>query len=37
VLPLWGTYMGSPSAFLGMEVTVTVTEDDGPDLGLAGC
>jgi transglutaminase-like putative cysteine protease len=26
VLPLWGTYAGSPSAFLGMDVTVTVTE-----------
>jgi transglutaminase-like putative cysteine protease len=27
VLPLWGTYAGSPDAFLGMDVTVTVTED----------
>src|SRR5580700_5732032 len=26
VLPLWGTYAGSPQALLGMEVTVTVTE-----------
>jgi transglutaminase-like putative cysteine protease len=26
VLPLWGTYEGSPGACLGMEVTVTVTE-----------
>jgi transglutaminase-like putative cysteine protease len=26
VLPLWGTYFGSPAAFLGMDVTVTVTE-----------
>jgi transglutaminase-like putative cysteine protease len=26
VLPLWGTYEGYRSAFLGMEVTVTVTE-----------
>lgn len=30
VLPLWGTYMGSASSFLGMEVTVTVTA--GPDV-----
>jgi transglutaminase-like putative cysteine protease len=29
VLPLWGTYAGSPEAFLGMDVTVTVTEVDG--------
>jgi transglutaminase-like putative cysteine protease len=27
VLPLWGTYFGSPAAFLGMDVTVTVTEE----------
>ncbi len=27
VLPLWGTYSGSPEAFLGMDVTVTVTEE----------
>ena len=26
VLPLWGTYSGSAEAFLGMDVTVTVTE-----------
>jgi len=26
VLPLWGTYAGSPQALLEMEVTVTVTE-----------
>ncbi len=26
VLPLWGTYAGSPEAFLGMDVTVSVTE-----------
>ena len=26
VLPLWGTYEGSPGAFLGMDVTVTVAE-----------
>lgn len=29
VLPLWGTYESSPEAFLGMDVTVTVTEADG--------
>ena len=29
VLPLWGTYEGSPEAFLGMDVTVTVTEVEG--------
>jgi transglutaminase-like putative cysteine protease len=27
VLPLWGTYDGPASAFLGMEVTVAVSED----------
>lgn len=27
VLPLWGTFVGSASSFLGMDVTVTVTED----------
>lgn len=27
VLPLWGTYDGSAGAFLGMDVTVAVTED----------
>jgi transglutaminase-like putative cysteine protease len=26
VLPLWGTYEGSPQAFLGMDVTVSVSE-----------
>jgi transglutaminase-like putative cysteine protease len=29
VLPLWGTYEGSPGAFLGMDVTVNVTEVAG--------
>lgn len=29
VLPLWGTYAGSAQAFLGMEVTVTVSETAG--------
>ena len=29
VLPLWGTYAGSPEAFLGMDVTVRVTEVEG--------
>lgn len=29
VLPLWGTYSGSAQAFIGMEVTVTVTETAG--------
>ena len=29
VLPLWGTYTGSPAAFLGMDVTVKVTEAAG--------
>ena len=28
VLPLWGTFIGSPSSVLGMDVTVTVTADD---------
>lgn len=27
VLPLWGTFIGAPSSFLGMDVTVSVTED----------
>ncbi len=27
VLPLWGTFIGKASAFLGMDVTVSVTED----------
>jgi transglutaminase-like putative cysteine protease len=26
VLPLWGTYAGSPKAFIGMDVSVVVTE-----------
>ena len=34
VLPLWGTFMGSANSFLGMDVTVSVTEEsperDGP-------
>ncbi|MGO4879682.1 MAG: transglutaminase family protein [Bryobacteraceae bacterium] len=29
VLPLWGTYEGSPGAFLGMDVSVNVTEAEG--------
>ena len=29
VLPLWGTYQGSPRAFLAMDVTVSVTEVAG--------
>jgi transglutaminase-like putative cysteine protease len=29
VLPLWGTYEGSPGSFLGMDVTVRVTEVAG--------
>jgi transglutaminase-like putative cysteine protease len=29
VLPLWGTYEGPPGVFLGMDVTVTVTEAAG--------
>ena len=29
VLPLWGTYAGSPGVFLGMDVTVTVSEVAG--------
>jgi transglutaminase-like putative cysteine protease len=28
VLPLWGTYTGSASSYLGMDVTVSVTEDE---------
>lgn len=31
VLPLWGTYSGSPDACLGMEVNVSVTEATGPN------
>ena len=29
VLPLWGTYSGPPEAFLGMDVTVSVSEAEG--------
>jgi transglutaminase-like putative cysteine protease len=28
VLPLWGTFAGAASSFLGMDVTVTVTQDE---------
>ena len=28
VLPLWGTYAGAASAFLGMDVTVSVRQDE---------
>jgi transglutaminase-like putative cysteine protease len=28
VLPLWGTFTGPSNSFLGMEVTVTVTEEN---------
>jgi transglutaminase-like putative cysteine protease len=35
VLPLWGTFVGKATAFLGMDVTVTVTEE-GPDEEPAG-
>src|ERR1700678_2410375 len=31
VLPLWGTFIGKASSFLGMDVTVSVTEDAGDD------
>jgi transglutaminase-like putative cysteine protease len=27
VLPLWGTFTGSVNSFLGMDVTVSVTEE----------
>jgi transglutaminase-like putative cysteine protease len=27
ILPLWGTFEGPANAFLGMEVTVSVTEE----------
>ena len=36
VLPLWGTFIGSASSVLGMDVTVTVTEEraaSGADVG----
>jgi transglutaminase-like putative cysteine protease len=35
VLPLWGTFAGKASAFLGMDVTVSVTET-GPESAPAG-
>jgi len=35
VLPLWGTFFGVPSSFLGMDVTVSVTEDAITDGGEA--
>ncbi|MEO8467000.1 MAG: transglutaminase family protein [Gammaproteobacteria bacterium] len=28
VLPLWGTFIGRPSSFLGMDVSVSVTEEN---------
>ena len=28
VLPLWGTFIGAASSFTGMDVTVSVTEDE---------
>ena len=30
VLPLWGTFRGSPNSSLGMDVTVNVTEEASP-------
>jgi transglutaminase-like putative cysteine protease len=35
-LPLWGTYVGEASAFLGMDVNVSVTETDLPGDGHRG-
>jgi transglutaminase-like putative cysteine protease len=35
VLPLWGTFIGSAASFLGMDVTVSVTEDDRAGLSPA--
>jgi transglutaminase-like putative cysteine protease len=32
VLPLWGTFEGAPSSFLGMDVTVSVTEKSPKNL-----
>src|SRR3984885_4075361 len=32
VLPLWGTYIGRASAFLGMDVSVNVTEEDADEV-----
>ncbi len=37
VLPLWGAYTGSPEAFLGMDVTVTVSEAAGGAMMSAPC
>jgi transglutaminase-like putative cysteine protease len=34
VLPLWGTFVGSPASFLGMDVTVSVTEKSPKSLPL---
>ncbi len=34
VLPLWGTFTGSASAFLSMDVTVSVTEDKTNSSGM---
>jgi transglutaminase-like putative cysteine protease len=31
VLPLWGTFIGRASSFVGMDVTVSVTEEDTPE------
>ncbi len=31
VLPLWGTFIGAPTSFLGMDVTVSVTEKSPKD------
>ena len=33
ILPLWGTFEGSASSFLGMEVTVSVTEESSERAG----
>ena len=35
VLPLWGTFTGSVNAFLGMDVTVSVTEESRNDFGIS--
>jgi hypothetical protein len=37
VLPLWGTFIGSASSVLGMDVTVTVTEEDRAAAGADFC
>jgi len=34
VLPLWGTFVGAPASFLGMDVTVSVTEKSPKSLPL---